>query len=91
MEQGRFGEFVTEVLQSEQRRKEEAAEKESEDRLWTAYIHSYSDKSYVDWKAELVGRVKTNTDNTSAYTTKRDADMTNEDVDNIINQLFRKG
>ena len=87
MEQGRFGEFVTEVFLSEQRRKQEAADKESEDRLWSAYIHSYSDKSYIDWKAELVGRVNT----TSVNTGKRDADLTNDDVDNIINRLFNKG
>lgn len=91
MEQGRFGEFVTEVFLSEQRRKQEAADKESEDRLWSAYIHSYSDKSYIDWKAELIGRVNTTSAETGTYTLKRDADLTNDDVDNIINRLFNKG
>lgn len=92
MEQGRFGEFVTEILLSEKRRKEETAEKESEDRLWAAYIHSYSEKSYVEWKAELMGRVTTsNSAKTGIPTAKRDADLTNEDVDNIIKRLFKKG
>lgn len=91
IEQGRFGEFVTEILLSEKRRKEEAAEKESEDRLWSAYIHSYYEGSYVEWKERMLGRVASETTATSIPIAKRDADMTNEDVDNIINRLFKKG
>lgn len=53
IEQGRFGEFVTEIIEMDNKRKREAAKKEDDDRLWTAYIHSMSDKSFNDWKKEL--------------------------------------
>lgn len=54
MEQGRFGEFVTNMLEMDTQRKREAAEKIENDRLWLAYILSMTDKSYRDWKAELL-------------------------------------
>ena len=34
MEQGRFGEFVTNILEMDQKRKQEEAEKENERNLW---------------------------------------------------------
>lgn len=84
IEQGRFGEFVTEIITQENKRRQEQEEKESEERLWAAYIHSYSDKSFVDWKAEIlqpVGQAK-------GGTGKRDEDMTKADIDNLLNRLF---
>lgn len=51
--QGRFGEFVTEILYMDFKRKQEEAEKEEDNKLWLAYIHSMSDKSFNEWKAEL--------------------------------------
>ncbi len=52
--QGRFGEFVTNMLEMDARRKQEAAKKSEDDRLWLAYILSMTDKSYYDWKAGLL-------------------------------------
>lgn len=53
VEQGRFGEFVAEIYELDFKRRKEEAEKESEDKLWTMYVHSMSDKSFIDWKKGL--------------------------------------
>ena len=75
IEQGRFGEFVTEILEMDRKRKQETDKKEEEDRLWTAYIHSMSDKSFNEWKKEL-------------FTQKQPEDysMTNEQVADVKEQ-----
>lgn len=85
IEQGRFGEFVTEILQAEKRRKEEAAQKENDDKWWSLYLHSASEKSFDQWKAELTGKATTEP---STKTQGNDANTTNEDVDAIIKRLF---
>lgn len=51
--QGRFGEFVGSILEMDIRRKKETAQKDDEDKLWLAYIHSMTDKTFTDWKDEL--------------------------------------
>lgn len=53
IDQGRFGEFVTEIIEMDNERKREAEEKENDDKLWQAYIRSGSEKSFNDWKKEL--------------------------------------
>lgn len=58
IEQGRFGEFVSEILELEHKRKQEESEKESENRLWLAYVHSYTDKSFNEWKVGLFSKEK---------------------------------
>lgn len=52
--QGRFGEFVANVFEMERKRKQDAAGREDDDRLWQAYIHSMTDKTFRDWKEELL-------------------------------------
>ena len=52
--QGRFGEFVAGVLEADRQRKEEEYRKTEDDRLWIAYILSMTDKTYCDWKNELL-------------------------------------
>ena len=54
IEQGRFGEFVTEILKMDQKRKTEAAKKEDEQKLWEIYLHSMADKSFNDWKKYIL-------------------------------------
>ena len=54
IENGRFGEFVENIIESENKRRKEAFEKEEDNKLWQAYIHSYSDKNFADWKKGLV-------------------------------------
>lgn len=51
--QGRFGEFVAEVLEMDHKRRQEEAKKEDDEKLWTAYLLSMSDKSFKEWKAGL--------------------------------------
>lgn len=53
IEQGRFGEFVTEILEMDFKRKQEEAKKENENKLWLAYVHSMSDKPFSEWKRQL--------------------------------------
>ncbi|MGN1314074.1 MAG: hypothetical protein ACI4VG_03560 [Lachnospiraceae bacterium] len=53
IEQGRFGEFVEEIIEMDNERRREAEEKENDDKLWQAYIRSGSDKSFIEWKHEL--------------------------------------
>lgn len=53
IDQGRFGEFVSEILEMEMKRKEAEAEKDSENKLWIAFVHSKSDKTFSAWKEEL--------------------------------------
>lgn len=53
IDQGRFGEFVYEIVELDIKRKKEELEKINENRLWDAYIHSMSDKTFVEWKQEL--------------------------------------
>lgn len=50
----RFGEFVTEVIEMDIRRKQEAADKENDDKLFNMYVHSMPDKSFNDWKASVL-------------------------------------
>ena len=53
IDQGRFGEFVEEIINLENKRKKEQQEKEDDDKLWQAYIRSMSEKSFTEWKKEL--------------------------------------
>ena len=53
IDQGRFGEFVEGIIGLENKRRKEADEKENDDKLWQAYIHSMPDKSFIEWKKEL--------------------------------------
>lgn len=53
IEQGRFGEFVAELYEMFVEREKNKVEKEKDDRLWSLYIRSLSEKSFTDWKADL--------------------------------------
>lgn len=54
IEQGRFGEFVARISEMNMQRKKEAVQKENDDRLWLAYIHTITDKSFYSWKEEML-------------------------------------
>lgn len=53
IKRGRFGEFVYRVIDRENQRRKVEAEKEEDNRLWIAYVHSMAEKSYSDWKNGL--------------------------------------
>lgn len=80
--QGRFGEFVHEFLTLEMERRKEEAELEQRRELWAAYIHSYSNENFADWKKRVL--------KTSSTTkgTGHDENMTQHDAQAIIDSLF---
>ena len=81
--QGRFGKFVTGFLEAEYERRKEEAEKDEEWKLWMMYIHSYSEKSFGEWKSEVIKNAKANTRKAN-----KDGEMTDDDIQSIINGLF---
>lgn len=83
LEQGRFGEFVENIIELENERKTAEAEKEEEQKLWSMYIHSMTDKSFIDWKNEMLNQPAKPG---KAHT--RDEDMTEKDIQNIMDKLF---
>ena len=87
---GRFGEFVSNVIRLEKERKEEKEDRDGEWMLWTMYTRLYpyyTEQTYVDWKAGL--KIDTTRDGSSgASSTKSDADLTEDDIRNIIDGLF---
>ena len=84
IKRGRFGEFVDECIESEFRRKQEEEEKEDEQKLWLMYVHCRTDKSFKDWKAEVLKPAP-------EHKGGRDEDMTDEDITKLINGLFSEG
>lgn len=75
IEQGRFGEFVTEIIEIEYKRKQEEREKEEDNKLWIAYLMSMTQEPYNEWKAGLKKKKEPET-----YS------MTNEQVDAVKQQ-----
>jgi hypothetical protein len=54
IDNGRFGEFVEEVLALDRKRKDEEEEKEKDNKLWTAYLLSGAkNKTFAEWKSGL--------------------------------------
>lgn len=58
--QGRFGEFVAEILEMDQKRKQEETEKDNEQKMWEMYLHSMADKSFNDWKKDILSNSNSN-------------------------------
>lgn len=80
--QGRFGAFVQSFMEAENERMKQEDEKETELKLWIAYVHSYSDKNYNDWKKQILQPSSTKKGG------KSDADLTDNDIKGIIDSLF---
>lgn len=85
IDSGRFGEFVEEIISAENQRRKEQEEKADDEKLWIAYVHSYSDKSYNDWKNDVLTPVSRES---ATAPRRRDEDMTSEDINRIMNHLF---
>jgi hypothetical protein len=59
IDQGRFGEFVTEILAMDAKRREEKTKKENDDKLWTAYLLCGDrEQTFNEWKAGLSQKQK---------------------------------
>ena len=56
IENGRFEEFVENIISMDRKRKQEEAEKENEQKLWDMYLRSTSDKSFIEWKKEVFSK-----------------------------------
>ena len=80
IDQGRFGEFVEGIIGLENKRRKESDEKENDDKLWQAYIHSMSDKSFIEWKQGL------KQDNKQVNNQPATLSMTNERVADVKEQ-----
>lgn len=80
--QGRFGAFVQGFIEAEAERRKQEAEKENELKLWIAYVHSYSDKSYDKWKEQIFKPGST------TPTGKSDADLNDDGIQAIFDDLF---
>lgn len=78
---GRFGELVEKIINDENKRLIAEAEKENDRRYWELFLHSNTEKSYAQWKKDIISSQRTNTG-------KRDADMTEKDVDTLLKKLF---
>lgn len=89
IEQGRFGEFVSEILELDSKRKQEEEEKEEEHRWWTMYVHSMSDKSFEMWKKEVMERSKENAPENYSMTNEQ-VDATKQDVKGILKKISLK-
>lgn len=85
IKRGRFEEFVTNIIRLENNRRKEQAEKDEEQKLWSMYIHSMSDKSFNDWKAGVLPQNNAVRSSGSSG----DENMTDEDIINIVNDLFQ--
>lgn len=81
--QGRFGKFVTGFLEAEHERRKEEAEKDGDWKLWMMYINSYSDKSFGEWKSEVL-----KTANTKTRKANKDHELTDDGIKAIVGRLF---
>ena len=81
--QGRFGKFVTGFLEAEDEKRKAEAEKDNDWMLWTMYIHSYSDKSFNDWKDAVLPK-----QGEKNHNRKTDSDLDEADMQSIITKLF---
>lgn len=79
---GRFGEFVTEFLNAEFGRRKEDTDKENDLKLWIMYCHSFSDDTYLEWKKKVLSA------GSDGQQQGTDANMTEEDIKAICNDLF---
>lgn len=81
IDQGRFGEFVTNIIDMDNKRKQEEAEKDDENKWFEIYVHSGSDKCFYDWKAEVLR----NQNQKSVEIEQPSEDVKKEQVVKIIN------
>lgn len=84
--QGRFGEFVSEFLTLENERRKEEDEKQKHNDMWAMYIHSYTDEDFDAFCKRILKPVST----TKGGTTRAcsDADLDEQGVNAIMNSLF---
>lgn len=82
IDQGRFGEFVSNFIRKEDERKREKQEKDDDWMLWVAYIHGVHEESFNEWKETILNqaipaKIHSNAEN-----------LTSEQTAEIINGAF---
>ena len=80
---GRFGTFVEGFLKTEYERRKKEAEKYNDLLYWMAYIRSYSDKSFDEWKKQVSGGKGT------TAKASGDTDLDEAAANKIIDSLFK--
>lgn len=88
---GRFGDFIKGFLQAENDRKKAEADRDEELKEWIAYVHSDTEKSFIDWRAELIERAEAKTGNKAGNKTGKDEDLDDKGIQDIIGKLFPNG
>ncbi len=86
--QRRFGDFIKGFIQVENDRKKAEADRDEELKEWIAYVHSYSEKSFDDWKADLIGSTEARTGNKPGKKAGRDEDLDDKGIQDIYAALF---
>lgn len=85
---GRFGDFIQGFIQAENDRKKAEADRDEELKEWIAYVHSDTEKSFNDWKAELIEKAEAKTRNKTGRKAGRDEDLDDKGIQAIINKVF---
>lgn len=80
IERGRFGDFVTNIIDQENERLRKEAEKEEDWKLWTLFLHSSSGESFNDWKKRIL--------KTGERKHGADENLTDAGIKAIIDSLF---
>jgi hypothetical protein len=73
---------VTGFLEAEHNRRKAEDEKDFDWKLWMMYINSITEKSYGDWKDDVLKSTSERTRKT------KDEDLTNEGIEAIMTELF---
>lgn len=80
--ENRFGEFVSNILDSENKRKREELKREEDWKLWFAYLLGMHEESFEEWKKGLFQP-------TGKMGKVGDINMTADDISNIITSTFQ--
>lgn len=82
IDRGRFGDFVTNIIDQENERIRKETEKEEDWKLWTLFLHSSSGESFNDWKKKVLRKADKKREHGS------DENLTDDGIEAIINSLF---
>lgn len=76
-----FGHFVAKLLETKRKEEVDKLEKDNDWKLWVMYTRLCPDKSFPDWKAEVM------TQPAQKYSGS-DTDLDDEGIMNILDGLF---
>ena len=84
--QGRFGEFVSGFIDAEAERKKAEAKKDEDNKLWIAYLMSRSEKTFEQWKNDVIK----SSENRNRKHGGGDESLDDEQIVSILDDLFPK-